>query len=103
MLLPLQGDFVFFTVKHRALPYVMCSLPFLGAQDMTYKYFLSVHFTCRLPDSLICYTSRSSLSTRRTSSMLRSKGPLCSSLSVHMAAANLPDSSKPMSWARHHR
>ena len=48
---------------------------------------------------ILCYCAI----TRRTSSMSRSNGPLCSSLSVHIAAANLPDSSKPIPWARHHR
>jgi len=33
------------------------------------------------------------LMSRVISVMVRSKGPLCSSLSVHMAAANLPASS----------
>ena len=38
-----------------------------------------------------------------TSSIVRSNGPVCSSFSVHMAAANRPDSSYPLPCERHQR
>ena len=86
-----QIGYYFFLDGHRMLK----SKFFNGAADVAvYAKF----FKCL---QLLYYVYLFTISS--TSSMVRSNGPVCSSFSVHMAAANRPDSSYPLPCERHQR